>query len=460
MWRKPRYKPVAVKSEATHGEKSEGGIVLATRETTQLAGREGPLLQQCPAGSEVTVHALAGQQHPLDKSRALQRGLYLAAKRSRSRRFHALFDRLVRPDILRRAWMDVRANRGAPGVDGVRIVDVEAGGVAAFLEELAADLKAGSYQPRPVRRVYIPKPDGRQRPLGIPTVRDRVVQQACKIVVEPVFEASFQECSFGFRPKRSAGQAVLLVKKELVRNWWVFDADIEGYFDAVDHDILMGLVKRRISDGRVLSLIHGWLKAGVLEDGCVSHSRQGTPQGGVISPLLANIYLHTLDTMWQQEHGEVGRLVRYCDDFVIVCHSRRQAEEAQTIVRDFLARLKLTLHPVKTRLVCLDQDGFDFLGFHFRKRRSRSSGRLVPYCWPGPKAQQHMRDKLRQLTERRRLHVDLRVFVGTLNRKIVGWRNYFRIGNSTKKLADLDDHATSFLEICFKPCRVVSSQVM
>jgi group II intron reverse transcriptase/maturase len=334
--------------------------------------------------------------------------------------------------------MEVRANRGAPGVDGVRIEDVDAGDVEAFLEGLAADLKAGSYRPRPVRRVYVPKPDGRQRPLGIPTVRDRVVQQACKLVVEPVFEASFQECSFGFRPKRSAAQAVLLVKKELVRNWWVFDADIEGFFDAVDHDILMGLVKRRISDGRVLSLLQGWLKAGVLEDGRVSHSRRGTPQGGVISPLLANIYLHTLDTMWQQKHGDVGRLVRYCDDFVIVCASRRLAEQAQTILRDFLARLKLTLHPIKTRLVCLDQDGFDFLGFHFRKRRSRLSGRLVPYCWPGSKALQRMRDTLRQLTERRQLHVDLKEMVGALNRKIVGWRTYFRIGNSTKKLADLD----------------------
>ena len=221
------------------------------------------------------MHARQSQQRPLEKSRDLQRRLYLAAKRSWSRRFHALYDRIVRPDVLWRAWAEVRANRGRPGVDGVSIEDIERHGVEDFLGELAADLKAQSYRPQPVLRIEIPKPDGRKRPLGIPTVRDRVVQQACKIVIEPLFEANFLPCSYGYRPKRSAGQAVLAVKEVLVRSWWVVDADIEGYFDDVDHGILMGLVRRRISDRRVLKLIDQWLRAGVSIEGQRHETRCG-----------------------------------------------------------------------------------------------------------------------------------------------------------------------------------------
>jgi group II intron reverse transcriptase/maturase len=235
------------------------------------------------------------QQHRSEKSRELQRRLYLAAKRSRNRRFHAPYDRIVRPDVLLRAWEEVRANRGRPGIDGVSIEDVERHGVEAYLAQLAADLRAERYRPSPVLRVEIPKLDGRMQPLGIPTVRDRVVQQAAKIVIEPIFETNFLECSYGYRPKRSAGQAVLAVKEALVRGWAVFDADIEGFFDRVDHGILMGLVRRRISDRRVLKLIDQWLTGGVVIEGRRQATVCGVPQGGVISPLLANIYLHTLD---------------------------------------------------------------------------------------------------------------------------------------------------------------------
>src|SRR5215471_3938862 len=235
------------------------------------------------------MHAGNGQLHPKEKSRQLQRRLYLAAKKCRNRRFHALYDRIFRPDVLWRAWQEVKANGGSAGVDGVSLEDIERQGVARFLEAIAGDLKAGRYKPQPGLRVYIPKPDGRRRPLGIPTVRDRVVQQACRIIVEPIFEANFQDHSYGFRPKRSAAQAVRAVDKVLLRGWWVVDADIQGYFDAIDHDLLLTLVKRRVSDRRVLKLLGQWLKAGVMEEGQWRATELGSPQGGVITPRTQKI---------------------------------------------------------------------------------------------------------------------------------------------------------------------------
>lgn len=388
------------------------------------------------------MHARKGQPHQQDKTRQLQRKLYLAAKKSRDRRFHALYDRIYRFDILWRAWEEVRANRGSAGVDEMTIEAVQQRGAKDFVEELSRQLREGSYKPAAVKRVYIPKADGRLRPLGIPTLRDRVVQQACRIVIEPIFEANFQDCSYGFRPKRSARQAVEEVRKDLVRKWRVIDADIQGFFDTIDHELLMQLLKRRISDRRVLKLIWQWLKAGVLEEGHKTVAEQGTPQGGVISPLLANIYLHVLDMYWQREYLGLGKLVRYADDFVVLCRGREQTQRAMEAVQRIMKKIKLRLHPQKTRIVELPEEGFDFLGFHFHKKHSQRSGKLIPLMWPSAESMQAIREKIRERTGREMLHHSMEEIVGSLNSIIRGWGNYFRTGNATKKLQSLDRYAS------------------
>src|SRR5213595_3951906 len=363
------------------------------------------------------VQGRAGECHIVarsikqDKVRELQRTLYRAAKADPGRRFHALYDKVHRRDVLERAWELVRANHGAAGIDRQTIADVEEYGVDRLLDELAADLKEGRWRPFPARRVFIPKP-GRpteRRPLSIPAVRDRVVEAATKTVIEPIFEADMLECSFGFRPRCSAHDALQVLVDEAWRGRrWVAESDIANCFEAIPHSGLMSAIEERIVDRQVLKLLRAMLRAGVMEDQAVMRSDVGTPQGGVISPCLCNVYLHRLDRQWAERgHGE---LVRFADDMVVMCRSREEAERALRALRAILGELGLTLKDAKTRIVELREggEGLDFLGFHHRWVRGNTpASKHLTFLarWPSRQAMQHARNRVREITDRRRLLV-------------------------------------------------------
>jgi group II intron reverse transcriptase/maturase len=404
------------------------------------------------------AHGRAGECHTVarttkqDKVRELQRTLYRAAKADPGRRFHALYDKVYRRDVLERAWELVRANRGAAGVDKRTIADVEQHGIAKLLDELAADLKDRRWRPLPARRVFIPKP-GREelRPLSIPTVRDRVVQAATKIVVEPIFEADMLECSFGFRPGRSAHDALQVVIDE---SWggrrWVAESDIADCFEAIPHSGLMLAIEERISDRNLLKLLRAMLRAGALEYGAVTRSTSGTPQGGVISPVLANVYLHRLDRQWA-DRG-TGVLIRYADDLLVMGRTEQEAQGALRALEVILSELGLELKHAKTRIVHLREggEGFEFLGFHHRYVRGntpRSQHLTFLVRWPSRQAMQHARDRVREITARERLALPVEDIVQDLNRFMRGWAGYFRYGSSAQFFDKISLYAINRLAI-------------
>jgi len=389
----------------------------------------------------------SGRGVPADPVRALRHALYRAAKADPGRRFHALYDKVRRRDVLWRAWAAVRANSGAPGIDKITLAAVEEYGVDRLLGELAAELEEGRYRPLPARRVYIPKPGVRdeQRPLSIPPVRDRIVQAAVKIVLEPVFEADFLPVSFGFRPRRSAHDALQVLIDECWRGRrWVVETDIASCFSAIPHEELMQAVQERICDQPVLKLLRAILRAGVMEDGQVRRPVTGSPQGGPISPVFCNVYLHRLDREW--DDGD-GVLVRFADDLVVMCWSRSQAERALERLTALLAGLGLEPKAAKTRIVHLEVGGggLDFLGFHHRLVRSPGLNGKRPVTflarWPADKAMQHARDRIRELTRRSRLLLPVEWIVEEVNMFLRGWAAFFRYGNSTRRLDKIRNYA-------------------
>jgi RNA-directed DNA polymerase len=364
---------------------------------------------------------------------ALQEKLYQKAKQERGYKFYVLYDKMFIPYILREAWKSVKANGGAPGVDKMTIADVEQYGVENYLKELGEDLRKQTYEPNAVKRVMIPKANGGERPLGIPTVRDRIAQTVCKMILEPIFEADFEESSYGFRPNRSSKDAITAIKEHLKQgNTEVYDADLSKYFDTIPHDKLLITLKERITDPRILKLINKWLKVSVYENGQYKSGKKnstGTPQGGVISPLLANVYMHLIDRIVNNTrslfHRYGIRIVRYADDFVLM--GKTLPAEIVEKLKDLLSRMGLMLNETKTRQIDAREDSFNFLGFTMRYDRDLK-GRNTRYwnIMPSKKSEEKIRDKVGEFLKTHG-HYKAQEVVKGLNTIMRGWLNYFDI---------------------------------
>lgn len=437
-WEESAGLVVVMKRGNSRGAKGPYLSHAEARRSRNRLGRKRPITDE--ERHEAAQHGWVEWRRVPPKLADLRLKLFLKAKREQRFRFYVLYDRIFRKDVLRTAWELVRANKGAPGADGVTIHQIAHAedGPELLVEQLHLELRERRYRPLPVRRVYIPKADGRERPLGIPTVRDRVVQTAALLVLEPIFEADFLDCSYGFRPRRKAHDALDEIREAIARGRReVYDADLKGYFDSIPRDKLMSALRMRVTDSSVLKLIRLWLDTPVVDEregGPPRRSKTGTPQGGVISPLLANVYLHWFDRFFHAKDGPAhwakAKLVRYADDFVVL--AVYQGDRLQKWIRSTLEdRMGLQLHPEKTRVVRLMDEGasFDFLGFTYRYIRSPTGldGKCLQMA-PSKKALAKERAALREMTSRKHNMLPIPVLIARLNRHTTGWGNYFRHG--------------------------------